>query len=88
MLFINLDKMVRINAITLIDRFINNNNVLPMKNWALRNAHTKSPRYKQYKELIETIRKLLNLISGDNIVALLKSIKRVRFIVIKSTKFI
>ena len=72
--FISLDKMVRINAITLINRFIEEKNILPMKNWALRNMETRSPRYKQYKEMVQNIRKLLNIISGDNIVALLKSI--------------
>jgi len=72
--FISLDKMVRINAITLINRFIEEKNILPMKNWALRNMETRSPRYKQYKEMVQNIRKLLNIISGDNIVSLLKSI--------------
>ncbi len=54
--------MVHINAIELIDKFIKENNVRPMKKWSLRNINTPNPRYASYKTLKEKIRNLLNLI--------------------------
>lgn len=65
--------MVHINALTLIENFVENNNVRPMKNWALRNSNVRSPRYKFYKDLKAKVIRLLNLISGDNKIAMLKS---------------
>ncbi len=69
--------MVRINAIELIDRFIVEQSVRPMKNWSLRNTQTKYPRYSEFKRMAEKIRNLLNLLSGNDILAMLKS--RIKF---------
>ena len=65
--------MVHINALTLIENFVENNNVRPMKNWALRNSNVRSTRYKFYKDLKAKVIRLLSLISGDNKIAMLKS---------------
>ena len=65
--------MIPINAIELIEKFIIEKNVRPMKRWSLRNTHTKNPRYANYKRLIAKIRNLLAHLSGGDILSMIKS---------------
>lgn len=64
--------MVHISAIKLIRNFIQNRRVTRMKKWSTRNLHNTSPRYTNYKNLCSMIKNLLGIISGNDIVAMLK----------------
>ena len=60
--------MVRVNAIKQIEKFVEENHIRQMRCWTLR-----STRSKFFNELIVKIKKLLDLISGDSTVQMLKS---------------
>ena len=62
--------MVNINAVELIDRFLKEKKIKHMKRWTSRN--TRFARYSAYVYLKEKIRSLFNVISGDDIVGMLK----------------
>lgn len=66
--------MVRINLITILTKYIADNNLRSMTKWSLRNVGNSNPRYSGYKLLVSQIRDLLNLLSGDDILGMLKSI--------------
>lgn len=59
--------MTNQNAIETIIKFIDYNNLRKMKNWGLRH-----PRQKNLPSLKTKIRSVLELFSGNNIVAMLK----------------
>ena len=62
-------------ALTFIDEFITNNNLRKMKKWSIRfKENTTSKITSQYiSKLNKKIRNLLNLISDDDIIEMLKS---------------
>ena len=66
--------MIHINAIELIERFVTEHNVRPMKRWSLRNPNMQHPRYANYKNIILKIRNLLELLSGGDILSMIKSL--------------
>lgn len=55
-------------------KYIADQNLRPMMKWSLRNVNNKNPRYGSYKLLVSQLRELLNLLSGDDIVGMLKSV--------------
>ena len=65
--------MIHVNAIELIEKFVIEHNVRPMKRWSLRNTNIQHPRYANYKKIIIQIRNLLELLSGGDIITMIKS---------------
>ncbi len=64
--------MVNLNSIEKIMRYINENNIRPMKKWSLRNQNCTNTRYLAFKNLKNKIRDLLILLSGNDVISMLK----------------
>ncbi len=65
--------MVRISSLTLILNYIRDNNIKSMKRWSDRKNLDNNNKSADRKNLIVNIRKLLENISGIDIVEMLKS---------------
>ncbi len=65
--------MTRTEDIEFILRFIRDNNVRPMRKWSLRNLNATNPRYAYFKKLKENLIELLNLLSGNDYLSMLRS---------------
>ena len=63
-------------ALTLIDELINNNELSKMKKWSTRFLENNNSKNSSWyiSKLNKKIRKLLNLISGDDLIEMLRCI--------------
>jgi|LakMenE18May11ns_1017448.scaffolds.fasta_scaffold8390583_1 hypothetical protein len=66
--------MVNITALQILSRFISNKNIKPMKKWSTRFRNVESDGRKSWylKGLIRQIKKILNIISGNDIIEMIK----------------
>ena len=64
--------MVNLSALELIKRFISANRIKPMKKWSDRLNNSRS-HYSYLSSLISSTRSLLELLSGNDTVQMLKS---------------
>ena len=62
------------NLSSVLLRHIDENNLTPMREWSTRNTLNSHPRYKNFKKLKDEIRNLLEMLSGGDIVPMLKSV--------------
>jgi len=65
--------MVKITALLLIKKFIAEKKIKPMKKWSERRSNISRPIYQHLTTLIESIRSLLDLLSGNDMIAMLQS---------------
>ena len=74
--------MVNITSLQRLSRFISNENLQPMKKWSTRFRNVVSDGRQSWylKGLIRQIKKILNIVSGNDILEMIRGTLRIKFV--------